>query len=232
MALNKHITTGVNGTINVTTENDTYIVNATANTNYVLPLIKSNGMTYTFYRLDKTSNVVTVSSSSGNFITDKQVPTSSTSFTLETTFGIEIHSLGDTWRVLKLTNSFAADGAYYVSTYVGPAFPYMTNSGVRNVYVPYSGYNSGFVISGIKFLYSTGSSFAHALAAQFITGASSVTSKMINNNAQTPNTITLQVWRWTPSQIASIPANCQGLLITLNNNSNLSNFRIYTVVVF
>lgn len=139
--------TNDNQNVNMTLSIQNYIINATSNIIYTLPLISCDGISFTCNRVDQTNNTCNIITSGSNNISEREGIFNS-SIQLTNGENIEFISLGNTWQVVKKTKITSRGSAVFSIGYVnnnGSNSIFFTTSGLVYVCVlPFPGTNLGF----------------------------------------------------------------------------------------
>lgn len=136
------------GSTNVTASSyiDTYIVNATASITITLPGITTDGMHFTFSRVDNTINTVTITVQP---LTSDNISVSAgvlvTSITVDGYQCLEFHSYSGVWYGIYKSTVSPSGSALFSSAGVGNnSNPFVS---INIIYFPYQGTSSGNIIN-------------------------------------------------------------------------------------
>lgn len=209
----------VAGTTNVSmsVEKDTYIISATGNVTYTLPLITANGITFLISRIDATGNTVTLAAQGGDLISETFGVTSSTK-TIGTYRSFQIVSLDNVWYVLYRSNTSLASESYFsTGATSNNGSDFITSNSPISFYIPYVGSNIRVINYIVACVTLELTSPTITLA---VNGGGTIKSSIITLTAPfTPRTATVIL---SDAEKALLPTGTSVLVLTFTN------IRVYT----
>lgn len=140
----------VDNTTTVSSEYNTYIVNASGSITYTLPSITADEMSFIFSRIDNTNNIVTIITNTNTISQFASIFT--TSMILPTLITVELISFQNVWYALFKSDIISSGSTFFTTGYISntgsPGITFSVNNII--LYFPYPGTSSGIIINNIS----------------------------------------------------------------------------------